>query len=69
MNNNNKDVCEILNLLDEYKSTHNPELFNRIKEIEKENIIIEKFSNSNENNYILLVLSILLVLLYIIINK
>lgn len=64
MNNNNKDVCEILDILDEYKLTHNSKLFNRIKEIEKENIIIEKFSNFDDNNYILLVLLVLFCFFY-----
>ena len=62
MNINNKDVTEILELLNKYKLTYDSNLFNRIKEIEKENVIIEGFSNSNENNYIFLLLVILLVL-------
>lgn len=68
MDYNKKDTTEILDLLNEYKLTHNLDLFKDIKTIEKKDVIIEKFSNIDENNYFIL-LSLLFILFYFIIKK
>lgn len=68
MNVKNKDVTEILDLLDEYKRTYNTELFNEIKQIEKENIKLEGFTNIKKGNNTFLLLGLIL-LLYFILNS
>ncbi len=64
LNIQNKDVTEILDLLDEYKRTYNTELFNKIKLIEKENIKIEAFSNTKKENNMFLFIVIILLLFF-----
>ncbi len=65
----NKDVTEILSLLNEYKLTYNSKIFIKVKEIEKENIQIENFKNinkknKNKNKNLIIFLIILLLLLF-----
>ena len=68
MDYSKKDTTEILDLLNEYKLTYNSDLFKNIKEIEKQNITIEKFSNTDGNSYFI-VLFLLLILFYFSIKK
>ena len=69
MDNNNKNITEILDLLTKYKLTYNSKIFTRIKEIEKENIIIEGFSNSSNSNYNIIFILCILFIIYLLNNK
>lgn len=64
INLQNKDTTIILDLLDEYKQTYNSELFKRVKEIEKQNIKIEGFKNTSDNN-LLVILIVFLIVCYL----
>ena len=68
MDYNKKDTKEVLDLLNEYKLTYNSDLFKNIKIIEKKNITIEKFSNTDENKYII-ILFLIFILFYFSIKK
>ena len=62
INIENKNIHEILDLLDEYKQTYNSELLKKVKEIEKKYIKIEKFQNTESNNLLFLIILFLFIL-------